>query len=82
MQKLTYILDKKNVKMPYQISPEICDSPPHAGKSEPADKEAEGEDEQDVPPLDVEHGVEEVGDVPSTTLRYVRSLDTDHAFIR
>jgi len=65
----------------YQISSEVCDSPPHAGESKPADEEAEGEDEEDVPPLDVEHGVEEVGDVTSTTLRYVRSFDTNHAFI-
>ncbi len=61
----------------YQISSQVSDGVPDACECEPADEEAEGEDEEDVAPLDVQHRVEEVGDVTTPALSDVRSFDAD-----
>ncbi len=53
---------------------------PDRGKEEPAAEEAEGEDEEDVSPLDVEHRVEEVGDVATAALSHVGPLDSNKTF--
>ena len=45
----------------------------------PPEKKAEGENEEDVSPLDVEHGVEEVGDVAPLPLRHPTPLRVDDA---
>ena len=70
----------KRLLASHQISSQVCDGIPDAGECEPAAEEAEGEDEEDVAPLDVQHRVEEVGDVTTTALSDVRSFDADQTW--
>ena len=64
----------------YQVPSEVGNGVPHCREGEPAAKEAAREDEEDVPPLDVEHRVEEIGDVATAALRDVWTGDPDEAF--
>ena len=60
----------------YQIAPEEGNGIPERCKSYPAGIETEGEDEQDIPPLDVQHRVEEVSNVTPPAFGNMGPLDS------